>query len=311
MKTLARFFRRSRCGVITAFALVLTIRAWCQAPDGNLGFMITSPSLNTYRLEWFGQSGKKFQLQSSADLSFWSNTGPVITGVGGIITAEDGPISLLRKFYRVGIIGAVRLLPITGVLPGNDDGSIAGAVPIGFTINFFGVNRTDTFVNNNGNITFSTTLAEYTPLPLQNNPAGVMIAPFWADVDTRPSESGLLFYTSGTFIAGRRAFAVTWPNVGYYSYGTNKLNVFQLVLLERGDIAAGDFDIEFNYDKIEWETGGASSSGGVDGLGGKSARVGISNGSNRTVELAGSGVNGALLDSSSSTGLIYNHCCPK
>ena len=136
MKTLARFFRRSRCGVITAFALVLTIRAWCQAPDGNLGFMITSPSLNTYRLEWFGQSGKKFQLQSSADLSFWSNTGPVITGVGGIITAEDGPISLLRKFYRVGIIGAVRLLPITGVLPGNDDGSIAGAVPIGFTINF-------------------------------------------------------------------------------------------------------------------------------------------------------------------------------
>ena len=133
-----------------------------------------------------------------------------------------------------------------------------------------------------------------------------MIAPFWADVDTRPSESGLLFYTSGTFIAGRRAFAVTWPNVGYYSYGTNKLNVFQLVLLERGDIAAGDFDIEFNYDKIEWETGGASSSGGVDGLGGKSARVGISNGSNRTVELAGSGVNGALLDSSSSTGLIYN-----
>src|SRR5581483_5669804 len=61
---------------------------------------------------------------------------------------------------------------------------------------------------------------------------------------------------------------------------------------------AGNFDIEFNYDQIQWETGGAS--GGSGGLGGTSAAVGYSNGlsgaSNVYFQLAGSLVNGALLD---------------
>jgi len=41
-------------------------------------------------------------------------------------------------------------------------------------------------------------------------------------------------------------------------------------------------------------------------LGGSSARVGYSNGAGTSFELAGSGVNGAFLDSNLSTGLIYN-----
>ena len=59
----------------------------------------------------------------------------------------------------------------------------------------------------------------------------------------------------------------------------------------------GDFRIVFNYDRILWETGDASS--GTNGLGGNSARVGFSDGSGQPgtfFELTGSGQNGALLD---------------
>lgn len=37
-------------------------------------------------------------------------------------------------------------------LPANDDGS-TGLVDIGFTLNFYGSNRTQAYLNNNGNIT--------------------------------------------------------------------------------------------------------------------------------------------------------------
>ena len=64
---------------------------------------------------------------------------------------------------------------------------------------------------------------------------------------------------------------ITWDDVGYYSYGTNKLNSFQLVLINEGN---GNFDIEYRFGDIEWTTGSAS--GGSNGLGGTPARVGYS-----------------------------------
>src|SRR5262249_17949209 len=78
----------------------------------------------------------------------------------------------------------------------------------------------------------------------------------------------------------------------------DKHNSFQLVLIERADIAPGDFDIEFNYDRIEWETGDAS--GGTGGLGGTSASAGYSNGEGKpesSFEILGSRMNGIFLDS--------------
>jgi hypothetical protein len=77
----------------------------------------------------------------------------------------------------------------------------------------------------------------------------------------------------------------------------DKLNSFQVILVDRSDTGAGNFDIEFNYDQIQWETGDAS--GGTGGLGGSSAAVGYSNGTGTPgtfFELPGSHVNGALLD---------------
>jgi len=76
------------------------------------------------------------------------------------------------------------------------------------------------------------------------------------------------------------------------------------VIIDRSDIAAGDFDFEFNYDQIQWEAGTASG-GDANGLGGSSARAGYSNGTNTSFEITGSAINGAFLDSNPVTGLIH------
>jgi hypothetical protein len=175
-------------------------------------------------------------------------------------------------------------------LAANDDGSTA-AVAMGFTVNFFGNNRSTLFVNNNGNITFDSALGTFTPFPLLTTNREI-IAPFFGDVDTR---GGLPLVQYGQDnLGGRPVFGVNWINVGYFSIRGDLRNSFQLIITDRSDIALGDFDFEFNYDQIQWETGEAS--GGVNGLGGSSARAGWSNGSSAAYELAGSAVNGALLD---------------
>ncbi len=179
-------------------------------------------------------------------------------------------------------------------LPGNDDLS-TGLVDIGFMTNFYGVNRNQLYVNNNGNVTFDNPLITYTPFGLTATNRQI-IAPFFADVDTRNSASQPVTYGTGT-VNGRNAFGVNYNNVGYYDTQADRLNSFQLVLVDRSDTGTGNFDIEYNYDQIQWETGDASDGSG--GLGGSSARVGFSNGTGApgtSFELPGSAVNGAFLD---------------
>jgi hypothetical protein len=179
----------------------------------------------------------------------------------------------------------------TNVLAPNDDGSV-GPVALGFTINFFGSTYGSSYVNNNGNVTFDVPLPEFNPFDLLSTSTPI-IAPFFADVDTRGAGSSPVTYGTST-IDGRNAFGVNWVNVGYWSFQDNPLNSFQLVLIDRSDVGVGDFDFEFNYDQILWESGGAS--GGSNGLGGNSARAGWSNGQSVGFELPGSAVNGAFLD---------------
>jgi uncharacterized repeat protein (TIGR01451 family) len=210
---------------------------------------------------------------------------------------------------RPAYAAAIEPLPgcITNTLPANDDGS-TGAVDLGFSANFFNATYTSLFINNNGNVTFNGPLSAFTPQPLVE--AGVpIIAPFWADVDTSGPLSSVLSYGQTTF-DGHPALCADWEGtgVGYYAGKDDKLNKFQLLIVGRADVGAGDFDIVFNYDQVQWETGDAS--GGSGGLGGSSARAGYSNGNPLTpdtsYELPGSAVNGAFLDSNADTGLI-NH----
>jgi hypothetical protein len=185
------------------------------------------------------------------------------------------------------------------VFSGNDDGS-TGLVPIGFPINFFGRTYSQLYLNNNGNLTFDNPLSTYTPFNIIT--AGrVIIAPFFADVDTRIGN--VVRYGQGT-VNGRPAWGATWPGVGCYAVNTSVLNNFQVVLIDRSDTGPGNFDIEFNYDRIQWETGQASG-GNAQCQRGSPARLGYSNGTTTAFELPGSGVSGYFLDSSP-TGLINN-----
>ena len=91
---------------------------------------------------------------------------------------------------------------------------------------------------------------------------------------------------------------ITWDHVGYFPSATNKLNSFQLVLINEGN---GNFDIDYRYADIQWTTGGAS--GGVDGLGGTPARAGYSAGDGvHAFELPQSGNQTALLALPTTTG---------
>ncbi len=161
----------------------------------------------------------------------------------------------------------------TNMLPINDDGSSSAidltvAFPGG--LNFFGGPYTQVYVNNNGNITFNGPQYNYTPtpFPIADRP---MIAPYWGDVDTRgggtPTNNGVFWHME----PGR--MVVTWHNVGYYSINDDLKMDFQMILTNSLDCRAGDFDVEFRYNRCEWTTGDAS--GGSGGFGGTPAQAGF------------------------------------
>jgi hypothetical protein len=177
---------------------------------------------------------------------------------------------------------------------------VSGVFPNG--LNFFGTSYTAFYLNNNGNITFGSALGTYTPYNLTGVTGNPIIAPYFADVDTRgtivtPTPGGnslgnnLLFYDFNT-VNGK--FTATWDDVGYYYYHTDKLNAFQLILTDRSiGNAPGDFDIEFLYEDMNWTTGDASSGSG--GLGGVISRAGWNSGSGPYQELSQSGNQAAML----------------
>lgn len=198
----------------------------------------------------------------------------------------------------------------------NDDGSTG---PYSFTgfggfaapINFYGVTYSDFWLNNNGNITFTGPLSTFTPFGITSG-STPMLAPFFADVDTRAAGNPVTFGAVGGSIF------CNWENVDYFGGSASHVNRnwFQLVITDMSGSTgtAGDFDFCFNYEQIQWETGTASG-GDNNGLGGTSAHVGYTNGAGSFFEFGGSGVNGALLDggsdsltSHSNTGIAGRYC---
>jgi hypothetical protein len=168
-------------------------------------------------------------------------------------------------------------------LAANDDGS-TGLLNISsvFTggLNFFGTNYSGFYLNNNGNITFSSAMGTYTPYSLQGATGNPIIAPFFADVDTRGA--GLLYYD---FDTTNHIFTATWDAVGYYSNHSSPTNSFQLRLIGVG--TNGDFDIEFRYASLGWTVGDVS--------GTQYARAGYNSGAGTYFELPESGSNSAVL----------------
>ncbi len=153
----------------------------------------------------------------------------------------------------------------------NDDGS-SGLINLPFSFNFYGTTYNSLYINNNGNITFGSPLSTYssTAFPSANNK---IIAPFWADVDTRAGNGQVLYKVTP------HAIFVNWVNVGYYSMQGDKLNTFQLTLTDGTDPSVPDGkNIAFCYKDMQWTTGSASS--GVNGFGGTPATCGANKGDN-------------------------------
>ena len=153
-------------------------------------------------------------------------------------------------------------------------------------INIGGTTYDRVYVNNNGNLTFSSGLSTFTPGVIGNGRTD-LVAAFWGDVDTRNEDSGLIYYRLDT---QRDSLIVTWDSVGYYSQAADRTNSFQLELVDRG---GGDLEVIFRYADIEWTTGNAS--GGSGGLGGTVARAGFSLG-DTLFELPASGDQTAVLN---------------
>ena len=195
----------------------------------------------------------------------------------------------------------------TNTFSGNDDLSIYADLP--FEISFFGAVTSGLWLNNNGNLAPYNQLPTFTPDPLVGNSVPI-IAPFWADIDTRGFNP--VTYGSGR-VNGRQLWCANWLRVDYYNTARDhhNRNSFQVCLLDASAQTGvtGDFDIEFNYvpdtpwyqpgipgqGSIQWETGQASGGDSV-GRGGSCARVGWTNGADMSYELPGSAVCGAFLD---------------
>jgi len=204
--------------------------------------------------------------------------GCALSGVAGHASAE---VPLLNGFGGPVDYGSSCLGP-------NDDGSshsvdLTPVFPSG--INFFGRTHTSMFVNTNGNVSFSNELPTYTPkpFPVADQP---MIAPFWADVDIRTDSTDCGGAGGGTGYAGdcqnpstngvwwtmdttNHRVVVTWDRVAYYACHSDKVMSFQLILspLPASECTSpGDFDVEFRFNRCEWNTGDAS--GGTNGLSG-------------------------------------------
>lgn len=152
----------------------------------------------------------------------------------------------------------------------NDDWATI-AIPIPFNFCFYGRQITEFFLNNNGNISFDTAYSTFTANSFPDS-TFKMIAPFWADVDTRGLLSGLVYYKiEPTHVI------IHWENVGYFSTQDDKLNSFQLIITNGNDpILGNNRNVAFCYQDMQWTTGSASS--GINGFGGFPATVGVNQG---------------------------------
>ncbi len=176
-----------------------------------------------------------------------------ITGDGTIVSGLGGPAGY----------GEVELAR-------SDDGSAAVDASAVFSggLNYFGTSfdGSSLFVNTNGTLSFGAPMPDY---PTIENIAlfADVIAPFWADVDTRldgeGAESGAIWVDLDDS-AG--VLTVTWDGVGVYRRDATVTNTFQLQIFDRG---GGDFDVAFRYQDIQWTEGTAASDrGGLVGFAG-------------------------------------------
>ncbi|MEI7743417.1 MAG: choice-of-anchor Q domain-containing protein, partial [Chloroflexota bacterium] len=136
-------------------------------------------------------------------------------------------------------------------------------LPIGFTVNFYGTEYDTVYVNSNGSIAFGSGSDTYDePLnTILDGAAGVVA--YGLDLDNREimdplsawgsGRHGDFFYWGRTTVGGRQAFVATWMNSQTFSatIDATNWNTFQIVLVDRSDVASNDVDIIVNYGSLQ------------------------------------------------------------
>jgi len=164
-------------------------------------------------------------------------------------------------------------------VPRNDDGFLYIG-NIGFSFSFCGTSYSDLYINTNGNLSFGDPVSQYSPdgfpYPFP------MVAPFWADVDTRNPACGQAWYNIFPSY-----MIVTWEEVGWYNEQCSPLNTFQVIISDgTAPIIGVGNNIQFRYDDMNWTTGQASPTG-AGPFGGFPATVGYNSGDNQNFEQIG------------------------
>jgi Ca2+-binding RTX toxin-like protein len=172
--------------------------------------------------------------------------------------------------------------------PGDDDWlqlDLSALFPQGVRVGGQVWSASAVFVNTNGTVSFGAPVpgTEFGAFP---SGSAAILAPFWADVDTRldgsDPESGPVWVHVD---AAARRLVVTWDRVGAFRLDSSAPNTFQIELTGRDN---GDFDVIFRYSEIGWTSGALSN--------GAQAFVGIAlSGGTILTELPGSGDRDGLL----------------
>lgn len=186
------------------------------------------------------------------------------------------------------------------------DDTSSSSIHLSIVFPFFDKKQQNLWVNVNGAVSLAAPISTYTPVCEAVSASYSMIAPFWADIDTRYTGpvSGVFFRQDTTpnvmskakneivrafgskfqSINFNWAFVVTWYNVT--AYGANNCksesqmfrNTLQATLVSNGQ---NSFAI-FYYNNIQWTAGTASGGDCTTGRGGHPAKAGFDAGDGKT-----------------------------
>ena len=151
-------------------------------------------------------------------------------GEGGNVLVNNlgGPNGFGENFLAANDDGSTGFIDVTSIFTGG--------------MNLFGQTYNGFYINNNGNITFESAMGTYTPFAITGATSNPMIAPFFADVDTRGADgnvspggnstgSNLVWYDLDEV---NGVITITWDDVGFYSQDTSLVNGFQLRIFDQG-----------------------------------------------------------------------------
>ncbi|XP_028597597.2 alpha-tectorin-like, partial [Podarcis muralis] len=174
-----------------------------------------------------------------------------------------------------------------------DDGT-SPKIPILVPFTFYDKTYHSVYVNNNGVVSFSVPVPEYTPKAIPMVDGKAFVAPYWADANIilgghvyyRQTQKPELLrnvtrdinnYFPEISFTATWLFIATWDRVAYFGSLSSKVNTFQAILCTDGHVSF----MMLNYADIQWTTGAASQGNPRTGLGGIPAQAGFNSGDDK------------------------------